>query len=113
MCRFPILCALMYPHTTTDAGFKLCVMYFEYTSLCDCREVKYDYGDRTMESALVIQNFQFEDLRREYNCSVKNERGFETRRAQLEEEGEEEINASVTDVWEETGPVFLPCPLPR
>lgn len=46
-----------------------------------------------MESTLVIQNFQSEDLRREYNCSVRNERGFETRRAQLEEEGEEEMNA--------------------
>ncbi|XP_071352293.1 interleukin-1 receptor accessory protein isoform X2 [Trachinotus anak] len=50
------------------------------------RLVKYDFGDRTEESVLVIQDFQSEDLNREYNCSVRNDRGFETRRAQLEEE---------------------------
>ncbi|XP_045930368.1 interleukin-1 receptor accessory protein-like isoform X1 [Micropterus dolomieu] len=48
------------------------------------RLLKVDYGDRTEESVLVIQDFRFEDLNREYNCSVRNERGFETRRAQLE-----------------------------
>uniref|UniRef100_A0A3B4TT94 Interleukin 1 receptor accessory protein n=2 Tax=Seriola dumerili TaxID=41447 RepID=A0A3B4TT94_SERDU len=46
----------------------------------------YYYGDRTEESVLVIKDFQSEDLNREYNCSVRNDRGFETRRAQLEEE---------------------------
>lgn len=50
--------------------------------------MKYDYGDRTEESELVIKDFQSEDLKREFNCSVKNERGFATRRAQLQEEGE-------------------------
>lgn len=50
--------------------------------------MKWDYGDRTMESELLIQNFQSEDLSREFNCSVRNERGFDTRRAQLVEEGE-------------------------
>nr|UWL58943.1 interleukin-1 receptor accessory protein [Channa argus] len=50
------------------------------------RMVSYDYGDRTEESELVIQDFRYEDLKKEYSCSVKNERGFETRRAQLEEE---------------------------
>ncbi|XP_044057410.1 interleukin-1 receptor accessory protein isoform X2 [Siniperca chuatsi] len=50
------------------------------------RRLNVDYGDRTEESVLVIQDFQSTDLNREYNCSVKNERGFETRRAQLEEE---------------------------
>ncbi|KAE8277650.1 Interleukin-1 receptor accessory protein [Larimichthys crocea] len=50
------------------------------------RHVKYDYGDRTEESELVIKDFQSEDLKREFNCSVKNERGFATRRAQLQEE---------------------------
>ncbi|XP_036937748.1 interleukin-1 receptor accessory protein-like [Acanthopagrus latus] len=50
------------------------------------RLVKWDYGDRTMESELLIQNFQSEDLSREFNCSVRNERGFDTRRAQLVEE---------------------------
>ncbi|XP_026183150.1 interleukin-1 receptor accessory protein-like isoform X2 [Mastacembelus armatus] len=50
------------------------------------RQVKYDYGDRIEESVLLIQDFQAEDLSREYNCSVRNDRGFETRRAQLKEE---------------------------
>ncbi|KAM7412480.1 hypothetical protein PAMA_020045 [Pampus argenteus] len=50
------------------------------------RQVKFDYGDRTEESVLVIQDFNSEDLNREYNCSVKNEKGSETRRARLEEE---------------------------
>ncbi|XP_049921555.1 interleukin-1 receptor accessory protein [Epinephelus moara] len=50
------------------------------------REVKYDHGDRTLESVLVIKDFQSEDLNREYNCSVRNVKGFETRRAHLEEE---------------------------
>ncbi|XP_028430284.1 interleukin-1 receptor accessory protein isoform X2 [Perca flavescens] len=50
------------------------------------RQVKYDFGDRTEESVLVIKDFQPEDLHREFNCSVKNEKGFETRRAQLQEE---------------------------
>uniref|UniRef100_A0A3Q0QQL1 Interleukin 1 receptor accessory protein n=1 Tax=Amphilophus citrinellus TaxID=61819 RepID=A0A3Q0QQL1_AMPCI len=42
--------------------------------------------DWTLESVLVIQNFQSKDLKREFNCSVRNEKGFDTRRAQLEEE---------------------------
>uniref|UniRef100_A0A4W6ESV5 Interleukin 1 receptor accessory protein n=1 Tax=Lates calcarifer TaxID=8187 RepID=A0A4W6ESV5_LATCA len=50
------------------------------------RLVKYDYGDRTEESVLVIQDFQSEDLNREYNCSVRNDQGNATRRAQLQEE---------------------------
>ncbi|XP_068560667.1 interleukin-1 receptor accessory protein isoform X2 [Cebidichthys violaceus] len=50
------------------------------------RQLRYNYGDRTEESVLLIQDFRSEDLNREYNCSVKNDRGFETRRAQLEEE---------------------------
>lgn len=48
------------------------------------------FGDWTVEHVLVIQGFQAKDLKREYNCSVRNEKGFDTRRAQLEEEGEEE-----------------------
>ncbi|XP_029027614.1 interleukin-1 receptor accessory protein [Betta splendens] len=52
----------------------------------DNRQVKYDFGDRTEESLLIIQRFQVEDLRKEYNCSVRNARGFDTRRAQLQEE---------------------------
>ncbi|KAF0030973.1 hypothetical protein F2P81_017704 [Scophthalmus maximus] len=50
------------------------------------RQVKCDHGDRTEESVLVIQDLVSEDLNREFNCSVKNDRGFETRRAQLKEE---------------------------
>ncbi|XP_070685016.1 interleukin-1 receptor accessory protein isoform X2 [Pempheris klunzingeri] len=50
------------------------------------RLVKDDYGDRTEESTLVIQDFQSEDLNREFNCSVRNGRGSDTRRAQLKEE---------------------------
>ncbi|XP_041663041.1 interleukin-1 receptor accessory protein-like isoform X2 [Cheilinus undulatus] len=49
-------------------------------------QVNYDYGEQTEESILVIKNFQAEDLNREFNCSVKNGKGFSTRRAQLEEE---------------------------
>uniref|UniRef100_A0A3Q1EKX9 Interleukin 1 receptor accessory protein n=1 Tax=Acanthochromis polyacanthus TaxID=80966 RepID=A0A3Q1EKX9_9TELE len=46
----------------------------------------YDYGDLTMKNVLQIQDFQSEDVNKEFNCSVKNERGFETRRVQLQEE---------------------------
>ncbi|XP_054598344.1 interleukin-1 receptor accessory protein [Nothobranchius furzeri] len=48
--------------------------------------VNNDYGDRTEESVLLIQDFQAEDLNRELNCSVRNSLGFMTRRAQLEKE---------------------------
>ncbi|KAM3615411.1 uncharacterized protein V6R79_001901 [Siganus canaliculatus] len=47
-------------------------------------QVKWDYGDRTEDNVLVIQDFGAQDLKREFNCSVRNERGFETRRVQLE-----------------------------
>lgn len=53
------------------------------------RNVKSYFGDRTEESVLVIQNLQSEDLNREFNCSVRNQRGFDTCRAELQEEGEE------------------------
>lgn len=61
--------------------------------------MKNDNEDRTEESVLVIQDFQSEDLKREYNCSVRNDRGFDTRRAQLVEEGEEKSNSD-TDDWD-------------
>ncbi|KAM4589109.1 interleukin-1 receptor accessory protein [Fundulus diaphanus] len=48
--------------------------------------VKYDYGDLTEDSVLMIEDFQSEDLKREFNCSVRNAEGFLTRRAQLKEE---------------------------
>ncbi len=77
-------------------GTQVC-FYFEIDEVCVCcRQVEYDYGDRTVESKLVIQDFQSDDLHREFNCSVKNERGFDTRRAQLKEEGEEESLATLT-----------------
>ncbi|XP_037630686.1 interleukin-1 receptor accessory protein [Sebastes umbrosus] len=50
------------------------------------RQLSYNFGDRTEESVLVIQDFQSEDLNRDYNCSVRNKMGSDTRRAQLEEE---------------------------
>ncbi|KAI3354640.1 hypothetical protein L3Q82_018523 [Scortum barcoo] len=49
-------------------------------------EVKNDREDRTEKSVLVIHDFQSEDLNREFNCSVRNDRGFGTRRARLVEE---------------------------
>ncbi|XP_062416930.1 interleukin-1 receptor accessory protein [Pungitius pungitius] len=48
--------------------------------------LKNDHEDLTVQSVLLVQYFQSQDLRREFNCSVRNARGFETRRAQLEEE---------------------------
>ncbi|RVE65335.1 hypothetical protein OJAV_G00134520 [Oryzias javanicus] len=50
------------------------------------RVLKDDHMDLTVENVLVIQDFQSEDLQRRFNCSVKNARGFESRRAVLEEE---------------------------
>ncbi|XP_041851135.1 interleukin-1 receptor accessory protein isoform X2 [Melanotaenia boesemani] len=50
------------------------------------RVVKNDFKDQTVESVLLVQDFQSEDLKREFNCSVRNKISFETRRAQLEEE---------------------------
>ncbi|KAM9811283.1 interleukin-1 receptor accessory protein isoform 1-T1 [Syngnathus typhle] len=50
------------------------------------RRLRSRYGDRTEESVLLIRNFGSQDLGKTYNCSVKNREGFQTRRAQLEEE---------------------------
>ncbi|XP_029963627.1 interleukin-1 receptor accessory protein-like [Salarias fasciatus] len=50
-------------------------------------QVEYDFGDLTMENVLQVQRFSSRDLDREFNCSVRNARGFESRRAQLQEEG--------------------------
>uniref|UniRef100_A0A3Q3WIZ3 Interleukin 1 receptor accessory protein n=1 Tax=Mola mola TaxID=94237 RepID=A0A3Q3WIZ3_MOLML len=43
-------------------------------------------GERTEESVLLIKHFQSEDLNREINCSAQNQRGSDTRRAELREE---------------------------
>lgn len=40
--------------------------------------------DRIEERVLVIQDIQPDDLKLEFNCSVRNDRGNETRRAQLQ-----------------------------
>ncbi|XP_036070814.1 interleukin-1 receptor accessory protein isoform X1 [Oryzias melastigma] len=50
------------------------------------RVLKDDHMDLTVENVLEIQDFQTEDLQRRFNCSVKNAKGFESRRAVLEEE---------------------------
>ncbi|KAK5868157.1 hypothetical protein PBY51_009196 [Eleginops maclovinus] len=50
------------------------------------RLLKNNYGDRTEESVLVIQDFSSEDLSRQYNCSVRNDAGFTTHRAVLQRE---------------------------
>ncbi|TNN29810.1 Interleukin-1 receptor accessory protein [Liparis tanakae] len=52
------------------------------------RQERYVHGDRWEDSVLRIHDFQPQDLNREYNCSVRNDRGFETRRVRLELEGE-------------------------
>ncbi|CAN9510860.1 unnamed protein product [Ophioblennius macclurei] len=51
------------------------------------RQVRFDYGDREVENVLQIQDFSATDLDREFNCSVRNQKGNETRRAVLQEEG--------------------------
>lgn len=56
--------------------------------VCVCRHLKSDHHDQMEESVLVIRNFQRADLRREFNCSVRNGMGFYTLRAELHEEGE-------------------------
>lgn len=50
--------------------------------------------DLTVENLLLIQDFRSDDLRRRFNCSVKNARGSESRRALLSEEGEEASDRS-------------------
>ena len=46
------------------------------------------YGDQTVVRELLLTELQREDLMTEFNCSVKNNKGFSTKRAQLQEEGE-------------------------
>ncbi|XP_047450872.1 interleukin-1 receptor accessory protein-like [Mugil cephalus] len=48
------------------------------------RVVKYDYGDQNVENILLIQNLQSEDVNREFTCMARNQRGQDSRRAQLE-----------------------------
>ncbi|CAL8374640.1 interleukin-1 receptor accessory protein [Gadus morhua] len=44
------------------------------------------YGDQTVVRELLLTELQREDLMTEFNCSVKNNKGFSTKRAQLQEE---------------------------
>ncbi|XP_069029231.1 interleukin-1 receptor accessory protein isoform X2 [Embiotoca jacksoni] len=48
--------------------------------------VNEDMGDKMVENQLLIHDFNSQDLKSEFNCSVRNEKGWDTRRAQLEEE---------------------------
>lgn len=48
------------------------------------RELRKESEDRIEESVLIIQDIQPDDLKREFNCSVRNDRGNDTRRAQLQ-----------------------------
>ncbi|CAL8352287.1 unnamed protein product [Lota lota] len=50
------------------------------------RKVQEEHGDQTMESELVVTEVQREDLRTEFNCSIRNSAGFSTVRAQLDQE---------------------------
>uniref|UniRef100_A0A8C7YD65 Interleukin-1 receptor accessory protein n=1 Tax=Oryzias sinensis TaxID=183150 RepID=A0A8C7YD65_9TELE len=50
------------------------------------RVLKDDHMDLTVENLLLIQDFRSDDLRRRFNCSVKNARGSESRRALLRED---------------------------
>uniref|UniRef100_A0A9J7X3D3 Interleukin-1 receptor accessory protein n=1 Tax=Cyprinus carpio carpio TaxID=630221 RepID=A0A9J7X3D3_CYPCA len=46
----------------------------------------YDYGDEIKERILYVMDFSSDDLQREFNCSARNSRGFNTSRAVLRTE---------------------------
>lgn len=46
----------------------------------------YDYGDEIKERVLYVMDFSSDDLQREFNCSARNSRGFNTSRAVLRTE---------------------------
>uniref|UniRef100_A0A672R3W7 Ig-like domain-containing protein n=1 Tax=Sinocyclocheilus grahami TaxID=75366 RepID=A0A672R3W7_SINGR len=48
--------------------------------------VSYDYGDELKERVLNVMDFSADDLQREFNCSARNSRGFNTSRAVLKTE---------------------------
>ncbi|XP_030632528.1 interleukin-1 receptor accessory protein [Chanos chanos] len=50
------------------------------------RELLNSYGNREMECELKVADFSSGDLSREFNCSVRNSRGFDSRRANLKKE---------------------------
>ena len=69
-----------------------------HACVCVCvdRLLSSEDKDRTEESVLQIKRFQSKDLNREINCSVWNPRGFDTRRAELQEEGTRRCHDNVT-----------------
>ncbi|XP_042269691.1 interleukin-1 receptor accessory protein-like [Thunnus maccoyii] len=87
-----LVCRGMFPHLVSPWDIWWTVNGKTVDQLGDSRfsntsrHVSYDYGDRIEVSELVIKDFQSEDLNREYNCSVRNARGFDTRAAKLQEE---------------------------
>ncbi|XP_056139358.1 interleukin-1 receptor accessory protein isoform X3 [Lampris incognitus] len=60
------------------------------------RPVKSDFGDRTEESVLLIQDFQTADLDRKYQCSVRNQKGNATRTATLQKEDDKEFDVYIS-----------------
>ena len=52
------------------------------------------FGDRMVRSELVVTEVQREDLRSDFNCSVKNNEGFSTRKVQLDLEGESRLHGN-------------------
>ncbi|XP_052431417.1 interleukin-1 receptor accessory protein-like isoform X2 [Carassius gibelio] len=48
--------------------------------------LSYEYGDEMKERVLNVMDFSADDLQREFNCSVRNSQGFNTRRAVLKAE---------------------------
>ncbi|XP_043115360.1 interleukin-1 receptor accessory protein isoform X2 [Puntigrus tetrazona] len=52
----------------------------------EARLVSYDYGDELRERILNVTDFSADDLQREFNCSARNSRGFNTSRAVLKAE---------------------------
>nr|XP_040039060.1 LOW QUALITY PROTEIN: interleukin-1 receptor accessory protein [Gasterosteus aculeatus aculeatus] len=88
-----LVCTALFPYLNsswdiwwTVDGKRLDKLFDQHRFSRTSRTLKNEHGDRTVESVLLVQDFQSQDLKREFNCSVRNARGFETRRAQLEEE---------------------------
>ncbi len=54
--------------------------------VCVCRVVSNEYGNELKERVLNVMDFSADDLQREFNCSARNSRGFNTSRAVLKSE---------------------------
>ncbi|XP_068440989.1 interleukin-1 receptor accessory protein [Clinocottus analis] len=86
-------CRALFPHLNSPHWFWWTVDGKTLDQLGDqhrfsntCSLESDSYGDRIEDMELVIKDFQSEDLNREFNCSVRNAWGFESRRAELKEE---------------------------